>query len=71
MRLETMRSQPTAWRRSSYCASGECAEVTKSDNSDNVLVRSTLAPQCVLSLTTAEWRALRLGIQAGEFDDLG
>ncbi len=68
MRLYAMRSERTAWRKSSYCAQGECAEIAKKD--DTILLRSTLAPGAVVTYTLEEFRALRLGIQSGEFDDL-
>jgi Domain of unknown function (DUF397) len=56
------------WRRSSYCYSGECAEITREDGM--ILVRSSMAPGAVVTYTPEEFRALRLGIKAGEFDDL-
>jgi hypothetical protein len=69
MRLYEMRSKQIAWRKSSFCAAGECAEIAEKD--DMILMRSTLAPHVVLKYTVDEWRALRLGIQSGEFDDIG
>lgn len=65
---EVRRPRRVAWRRSSFCAGGECAELTRTD--DMIFVRSTLAPRKVVKYTPAEFRALRLGIKAGEFDDL-
>jgi hypothetical protein len=35
-----------------------------------ILVRSSMAPGAVVKYTPEEFRALRLGIKAGEFDDL-
>jgi len=55
------------WRRSMFCANGECAEIAK-DNG-YILMRSTLAPKVMVRFTPAEFRALRRGFQAGEFDD--
>jgi hypothetical protein len=69
MRLYEMRSKPIAWRKSSFCAAGECAEIAK--EGDKILLRSTLAPRAVVKYTPEEFRALRLGFQSGEFDDLG
>jgi Domain of unknown function (DUF397) len=69
MRLyEFRRPMRVAWRRPSLCAGGECAEIVRKDGM--ILIRSTLAPRKVVRYTPDEFRALRLGIQAGEFDDL-
>lgn len=68
MKTDERRPVLAAWRKSSYCANSECAEVTR--DGDRILVRSTLSPEVVVTLTAAEFRALRKGIQAGEFDDL-
>jgi hypothetical protein len=57
-----------AWRKSSFCANSECAEVVRQEGM--ILLRSSLAPQVVVRFTPEEFRALRLGIQAGEFGDL-
>jgi hypothetical protein len=64
------RSQKTAvWRKASFCQAGECAEVAVEN--EEILLRSTRSPGTVVRLTTAEWRALAEGIQAGEFASLG
>jgi Domain of unknown function (DUF397) len=62
------RPKSAVWRKSSFCAQGECAEVTRRDGM--ILLRSSLAPRTVVRYTPEEFRALRLGIKAGEFDDL-
>ena len=62
------RPKRVAWRKSSFCVQGECAEVT--DKNGMILLRSSLAPRTVVRYTPEEFRALRLGIKAGEFDDL-
>jgi hypothetical protein len=69
--MKTAERRPglAAWRTSSYCANSECAQVAR--DGDRILLRSTLAPEIIVTLTPAEFRALRLGIQAGEFDNLG
>lgn len=64
-----LRPIQVAWRKSTYCANSECAEVAHQDGL--VLLRSTLSPDDAVALTAEEFRALRLGIQAGEFDDIG
>jgi hypothetical protein len=58
-----------AWRKASFCAASECAEVAAED--DEVLLRSSRAPTVVVRLTSAEWQAFTKGVRAGEFSDLG
>jgi hypothetical protein len=65
---EFRQAKRDVWRRSSFCAAGECAEVVRAD--DKVLVRSSHEPGVVVTYTPEEFRALLRGIQAGEFDDL-
>ena len=62
------RRKGARWRRSSFCAANECAELASEDGM--IMLRSSLAPGAVVTYTPEEFRALRLGIQAGEFDDL-
>jgi Domain of unknown function (DUF397) len=61
-------SVPLKWRKSSYCAGGECIEVSGSDG--QVLVRNSGMPELVLRYTTDEWLAFARGMKAGEFDDI-
>lgn len=61
--------QVIAWRKSSFCQNGECAEVAQ--EGAEIVVRSTRLPKNMTRLTGAEWQALVKGIQAGEFQDLG
>ncbi len=68
MKIYEARPKCAGWRRSSFCASSECAEIGRKD--DKILMRSSLAPRCVVRYTPEEFRALRLAMQAGEFDDL-
>jgi len=57
------------WRRSSFCASGECVEIATRD--DMVLVRDSKAPQAgILSFNADEFRSFVRGVVAGEFNDL-
>jgi hypothetical protein len=37
---------------------------------DEILLRSSQEPRVIVKYTPEEFRALRLGFQAGEFDDL-
>jgi len=57
------------WRRSSFCASGECVEIAMSDGM--ILMRDSKAPHVLpLTYTQDEFRAFVRGVVAGEFDDL-
>ena len=70
MRLpKKLAYRPQSLRRSSYLDNGEFAVITR--EGDKILVRSSLAPRKVVTYTQDEFRALRLAILAGEFDDLG
>lgn len=62
-------SEPTGWRRSSFCASGECVEVRVVDAGGvpEVLQRQSGRPEA-LRYAADEWRAFIAGAKAGEFD---
>lgn len=68
MDLFRMGQPDPAWRRSSYCAGGECAEIARVDNA--IALRSSTAPSNVVRYTADEWLALVRAIRAGEFADL-
>jgi Domain of unknown function (DUF397) len=69
MRLyEFRRPKRAVWRRSSFCAAGECAELVRAE--DKIFLRSSHDPKVIVKYSPEEFRALRLGFQAGEFDDL-
>ena len=55
---------PSVWRRSSFCASGECVEVARLD--DMVVMRDS--KDHVLRYTTEEFRFLVRAIKAGQYD---
>lgn len=57
-----------AWRKSSYCAQGECVEVGALNG--RILMRDSKNPGPVLSFSADEFRAFALGLRAGEYDDL-
>ncbi len=65
--LPTQRQ--AGWRKSSFCQSGECAEVLTEDG--EIRLRSTRAPADVVSFTVAEWQALIAGVKADEFTQTG
>jgi Domain of unknown function (DUF397) len=73
--MRKMRScQPSqqvpVWRKTSYCASGECVEVAT--HNGLVVLRDSKRPGgSVLVYTPDEWLTFVRGIKAGEFDDLG
>lgn len=50
------------WRRSSACANSECVEVAV--RADEVLVRSSRAPQAILTLPRPAWQAFLAGLAA-------
>jgi hypothetical protein len=55
------------WRRSSYCAAGDCIEVT--------IMAGMVVMRCTQfshprAFGRAEWDAFVKGVKAGEFDDL-
>ena len=57
------------WRRSSFCASGECVEIAARDGM--VLVRDSKAPLAgTLSFNADEFRTFVRAVVAGEFNDL-
>ena len=64
------RDEGSAWRRASFCASGECVEVAQRDGM--IIVRNSSEPRGEeLRYTSEEWRSFILGVKAGEFDDIG
>jgi hypothetical protein len=61
-------AQP-AWRKSSFCASGECVEIAQQNGA--IMLRNSKDPTSrVLRYTAEEWRSFVRGIMAGEFDDI-
>jgi uncharacterized protein DUF397 len=60
-------SQTPVWRRSSFCAGGECVEVARLD--DMIVMRDSKDPDGhMLSYTTEEFRFLVRSIKAGDND---
>ena len=58
------------WNKSSFCSSGNCAEVAKTEAFGRLHygVRSSVTPADPVWFTSDEWAALVQGIKAGEFD---
>lgn len=64
------QAEQPAWRKSSFCASGECVEVAA--HSGMIVLRDSKEPSGgMLRYTTEEWQSFVKGIKAGEFDHLG
>ena len=59
-----------AWRKASFCASGECVEVAQRDSV--IILRDSVQPHgSMLHYAAREWRSFVRNIKTGEFDDLG
>jgi len=59
--------QTPLWRRSSFCANGECVEVARLD--DMIVMRDSKDPNGhMLRYTTEEFRFLVRKIKAGDYD---
>ncbi len=69
MRPFQVRPVEPQWRKSSFCAAGECAEVSK--QGDLIVLRNSTVPGAEVRYSVAEWQALVAGLRGGEFDDLG
>lgn len=52
------------WRRSSHCSTGECAELLEGEH---VHLRNSQRPDVVVTFTREEWEAFAAGVKAGEF----
>lgn len=58
-----------AWRKASFCASGECIEVAQGNRT--ILIRDSVKPHgAVLQCATGDWRSLVDRVKAGELDRL-
>ena len=67
---EARQTVQPAWRRASFCASGECVEVAQRNGM--IILRDSKEPRgSVLHYTPEEWQSFVRGIKAGEFDNLG
>ena len=59
----------STWRRAARCADAGCTEVA--EGPDGILLRSSLQPDVVVSLTRGEWDTFVEGVKTGDFDELG
>jgi len=57
-----------AWRKSSYCASGECVEVMRKGNV--VLMRNSTEPQNIVSYSLEDWRLFIQQVKSDHLHDL-
>jgi hypothetical protein len=62
------QAEQAAWRKASFCGSGECVEVAELNGM--IVMRDSKDRRDMLHYTTDEFRSFVLGIKAGEFDDL-
>ncbi len=63
------QTEQSAWRKASFCASGECVEIAQRNGM--IVLRDSGQPRGHVHYTTEEWRAFVRGVKTGEFDDLG
>jgi hypothetical protein len=59
----------SAWRRSSFCAGGECVEVSR--QGEFIAVRNSSAPEDVLRCTPTQFRSFVRAVKSDWFDNLG
>ena len=60
---EPPADQPT-WHRS--CEGGACIEAAATG--ENVILRSSVAPEAILTFTRSEWQEFLAGAKLGQFD---
>jgi hypothetical protein len=58
-----------AWRKASFCQSGECVEVAEQDGM--IVMRNSKEHGQVLNFTTGVWKTFVRRIKVGEFGALG
>ena len=56
------------WHMGIPCETGGCVEVAIGD--EEVLLRSSVAPEVIVALSRAEWRTFLAGAKEGRFDHL-
>jgi hypothetical protein len=56
------------WHKGIPCESGACVETAW--RGEEVLLRSSLAPEVIVALSRAEWRTFLTGAKEGRFDHL-
>ena len=67
---EDERSAQPAWRTASYCASGECVQVTQRDGL--IILRDSTRPGGVtIPYAAVKWQSFVADTKAGKFDHLG
>lgn len=67
-RRSRRRAADPAWRKSSFCASGECVEVSQPEEGV-VALRDSGNPDVELRYTSVEWRSFVRAIKAGKFGE--
>ena len=67
---EAERPAQPAWRKTSFCVSGECVEIAQ--RGDLIILRDSTQPHStMLHYDVGRWRDFVRNIKAGTFDDLG
>jgi hypothetical protein len=67
---EAGRSEQPAWRTASYCASGECVQITQRDGL--IILRDSTRPGGItLPYAAVKWQSFVADTKAGKFDNLG
>ena len=56
------------WHKGIPCEAGTCVEVAV--RGEDVLLRSSVAPEVIVALSRAEWRTFLTGAKEGWFDHL-
>jgi hypothetical protein len=69
MAEEVPSSPDIEWQTPRRCAASECVQVAR--HQQQILVRTSAAPQTIIRLSPAEWESFRTGVISGDFDDLG
>ena len=67
--LKVGQALPPAWRRASFCASGECVEVAQQDGV--IILRDSTQPHgSLLYAAVSDFGSLVRNIKSGRFDGL-
>jgi hypothetical protein len=66
---EVGQATPPAFRRASFCASGECIEVAQRDSM--IILRDSAQPHaCTLNYSARHWESFVRSIKSGKFNIL-
>jgi hypothetical protein len=65
---EAGRAMEPAFRRASFCASGECVEVAQRDGM--IILRDSVRPHSMLHYAVSDWGSFVRNIKSGKLDRL-